>query len=319
MNTPSGILAKAITLQSSKQSYYTARLMVDKALEVDCYRAYGYFRWADDVVDEECQTQEARLAFIHRQQALATQFYRGEHPDDLAPQEQILADLIQHARGNPDLLRSYIDNFLAIIEFDAGRKGQMVSQAQLDWYARTLGKAVTDGIQYFICNGHPYPDAEQRYLAATGAHITHMLRDLGEDIPDGYINIPSQCLAGHHLDPTDYSHPAMRAWVKGRVELARAHFKQGKQYLDDLVVLRCKIVGYWYCARFEHLLARIEADDYMLRDTYAKPSRLLTWLKFGGLALRISLSHWRSYLAANGCWVRQESKTNPHWQPIQAE
>jgi len=43
-------LARTITRASSKQSYYTARLMVDKDLEVDCFRAYGYFRWVDDMV-----------------------------------------------------------------------------------------------------------------------------------------------------------------------------------------------------------------------------------------------------------------------------
>ena len=94
MKTPSGVLARAITQQSSKQSYYTARLMVDKQLEVDCYRAYGYFRWADDCVDATGQSREARLTFIHRQQDLARRCYQGERPADLGPEEAILADSV---------------------------------------------------------------------------------------------------------------------------------------------------------------------------------------------------------------------------------
>ena len=52
MSKDSAALARSITQASSKQSYYTARLLVDRDLVDDCCRAYGYFRWADDVVDE---------------------------------------------------------------------------------------------------------------------------------------------------------------------------------------------------------------------------------------------------------------------------
>jgi hypothetical protein len=44
-------LARSITWAGSKQTYYTARLMVDRDLMDDFYRAYAYFRWADDMID----------------------------------------------------------------------------------------------------------------------------------------------------------------------------------------------------------------------------------------------------------------------------
>ncbi len=57
-------LAKSITWVGSKQSYYTARWMVDRDLEDDAYRAYGYFRWADDVIDITSQSDNERISFI---------------------------------------------------------------------------------------------------------------------------------------------------------------------------------------------------------------------------------------------------------------
>lgn len=286
-------LARSITRVSSKQSYYTARLMVDSNLESDCYRAYGYFRWVDDRVDIEFQSKAERLAFIHRQKDLVERLYRGENPVDLVQEEEILADLICNDRGECYRLRSYIRNFLAIIEFDAVRKGQLISQQELDWYASTLGKAVTDGIQYFVCNGYAYPESEKRYLAATGAHIAHMLRDLKVDIPEGFINIPREEIERHHLDLRQLDSEAARAWVKTRVQLARLYFAEGKKYLDELTVLRCRIVGYWYCARFENLLDTIEKDGYVLRSVYLKTNKWITWLKFTGIALAQIWQHAR--------------------------
>ena len=48
MNTT---LASAITKVASRQTYYTIRFLVDRERVDDAYRAYGYFRWVDDVID----------------------------------------------------------------------------------------------------------------------------------------------------------------------------------------------------------------------------------------------------------------------------
>ena len=51
MGDSTASLARSITLAASKQTYYTARLLVDRDLVDDFFRAYAYFRWADDIVD----------------------------------------------------------------------------------------------------------------------------------------------------------------------------------------------------------------------------------------------------------------------------
>jgi phytoene/squalene synthetase len=297
MGDATATVAQSITWAGSKQAYYTARLMVDKDLVDDFYRAYAYFRWADDMVDEPtsndvpCQSNEEVISFVQRQRELIDRFYRNERPDDLSPEEEIVADLISHDRGEDSGLQSFIRNMLAIIEFDAYRRGKLVGQQELAWYSRRVAMSVTDGIQYFIGNGHPYPDMDGRYAAAIAAHITHLLRDTMPDTADGFINIPREYLEAFDIGPDDANSPPYRAWVRERVEQARHHFHEGKRYLDQLDVLRCKVVGRWYCARFERVLETIERDDYYLRSDYEERRNLSTWLKIAWLGFTVTVRH----------------------------
>lgn len=290
MNTTAD-LARSITWASSKQTYFTVRLMVDKDLVDDCYRAYGYFRWADDVVDFPSRSSDERISFISRQRKLIDRLYRKERLGELTPEEEIIADLISHDRGEDSGLQSFIRNMLAIIEFDAHRKGRLITQDELTWYSNSLGKAVTDCIQYFVGNGHPYPDYENRYLASTAAHITHMLRDMSLDLTDGFINIPREFIKEHNISLENVDSPPFRGWVRDQVEQAREYFREGKRYLDGLDVLRCKIVGYWYCARFEGIIDAIERDGYKLRAAYRERRRLSNWLMIPWLSVSVALRH----------------------------
>ena len=272
-------------------------MMVDKDLADDFYRAYAYFRWADDIIDIHTQSEEERISFIERQKLMIDELYNRRDIDDIAPEEQMLADLIQSDREDGSGLHSFVRNMFAIIEFDAYRKGRLISQEELAWYTNRLGISVTDGILYFVGNGHPYPASESRYLAATAAHITHLLRDMVRDTADGFINIPREYLAAHDIRPDDISSSPYRTWVRERVQLARKYFREGKIYLDDLEVLRTKIVGHWYCARFEAVLDTIERDEYLLRDFYDERRRISTWLRIGWLGIFVTIRHFARRLA----------------------
>lgn len=291
MSNSTAVLARSITRAGSSQSYYTARLLADRDLVDDCLRAYAYFRWVDDVVDGPSPSAAERLAFMRRERALIDGLYRGQIVAGLRPEEEIVVDLIRNDRGERSGLQSFIRNFLAIIEFDAHRRGRLISGEELAWYSDCLGRAVTDAIQYFIGNGHPYPADENRYLAATAAHVTHMLRDMVSDLKEGYYNIPREYLEEHNIGPQDVNSAAFRAWVRERVHLARRYIRDGKRYLDGLEVLRCKIAGYWYCARFETILDAIERDNYVLRPEYAKGRKPGNWFKMSWLAASIAVKH----------------------------
>ena len=79
--------------------------------------------------------------------------------------------------------------------------------------------------------------------------------------------------------------------MRNRVDLARGYFREGKCYLDQLDVLRCKMAGYWYCARFEGVLDTIERDGYILRAEYNERRKVSTWLKMAWLGISITLRH----------------------------
>jgi phytoene/squalene synthetase len=292
MVADSAKLARSITWGSSKQSYLTARLLADRDLADDCLRAYAYFRWADDRIDICISGKDECAAFVERQKALIDRLYRGERPEQLLPEEAMLADLIAHDRTPDSGLRAFIRNFMSVIEFDAYRRGRIASQHELAAYTTCLATAVMDGIQYFIGNGLSYPRTQDRILAVTGAHITHMLRDMFEDRSLGLINIPAEELEAHGIDMKDLSSEQFRLWVREQVELARACFQAGKTYIDSLEILRCKLAGVWYCARFECVLNAIERDGYRLRAEYPERHGLKVWLEMACLGVLITWKHF---------------------------
>lgn len=290
---PHPSLAEVITREASTQTYYTIRYLVDRPLVAEAYRAYAYFRWVDDIVDQAEITQAERLAFLERQQAIITRCYQGEVPDGLCPEEHLVAALIRGDEGENSGLRTYINQMMAVMAFDAERKGRLICQQELTEYTHSLALAVTEALHHFIGHDAAAPHDETRYLAVTGAHITHMLRDAVEDAAAGYYNMPQEFLQSHSLTPTDVNHPAYRAWVQTQVQLARNYFAAGRNYLARLESRRCRLAGYAYITRFEVVLDLIAKDDYRLRLAYPERKSKKAALKMCLAALtQTGLSLW---------------------------
>lgn len=261
-------LGAAITKAASLQTYTTVRLLVDRDRIADAYKAYAYFRWVDDWLDEPARQKSERLAFANRQAALIEGSYQGRLTAVEAVEENMLVSLIQENRGDSSGLKSYIRNMMAVMAFDAERRGRLISQEELDRYAHSLSMAVTEALHYFIGHGSSFPHGPERYLAAEGAHITHMLRDTLDDNELGYFNIPREYITANGISPFDIDSDPYRTWVRSRVQLARKCFQQGRGYLAQVQSWRCRLAGYAYMARFETVLDCIERDAYMLRPDY---------------------------------------------------
>ncbi len=261
-------LARAITRGASFQTYLTIRWLVDRGWTDDAYRAYAYFRWVDDVLDSPSHDRAAHLQFLSRQKQLLEGLLAGMAPANLKPQERMLADVVAGRRDRHPGLRSYLERMMAVMEFDAGRRGRLVSETELDRYSQLLAGAVMDAIGYFIGHDRAYPPGPERLQAVIGAHIIHMLRDTSDDLAAGYFNVPRSMLEAQRLAPSDLQHPAYRGWVRERVVEARRCFSEGKRYLRHVGCLRAMVAGYLYCARFEVVLRRIELDGYRLRSAY---------------------------------------------------
>lgn len=288
----SAVLARAITWRSSKQSYLTAVLLADRALVDDCLRAYAYFRWADDRIDLELSSKAERIRFLEGQKRIVESCYQRIRPAALAPEEEMLADLIAHDRGNSDGLQSFIRNFFWVLDFDAQRRGRTVAAKDLEAYSIHLAKAVMDCIQYFIGNSRRYPQSGDRLLAVLGAHRTHMLRDLREDLAVGYTNIPVEDFPAGGCEAICSEEELLRNWTRREVERAAGLLSAGRRYIDTLDVLRCKLAGELYCARFERVLELITRDGYRLRAEYPERKNWTTWIRFTGLIARVIIRHW---------------------------
>ena len=284
-------LAATITRAASQQTYYTIRFLVDDGLVDDAYRAYAYFRWVDDWLDQGTHPRSERLAFVERQQALIDACSRGHAPADLTPEEGLLSALIQHDPDRNSGLQAYIRHMMAVIVFDAGRCGQLISQRELSQYTRWLAVAVTEALHYFIGHQGASPRGEARYLAATGAHIAHMLRDTLEDAEAGYYNVPREVVTANRLAPWDVGSQAYRDWVKARVHKARACFRLGRDYLAQVENLRCRIAGHAYIYRFEGVLDCIEREGYTLRAGYPEGKGYRRGLEMFGRALWMALKY----------------------------
>jgi phytoene/squalene synthetase len=273
--------APSITRAASKQTYYTIRYLADRERVADAYRAYAYFRWVDDVLDTGSAPGPERGAFLERQKSLLEQCYRGEAPRDASPSGR---DAGRAGPGDPEMnggLYSYLRNMMQVMEFDAKRRGRLISQAELNEYTRWLAIAVTEAMCYFIGHGAFAPRDETRYLAVSAAHITHMLRDTHDDVQAGYYNIPQEVLEANHIGAGDVGSDAYRVWVKGRVGLAREYFDAGRSYFGRVQNWRHRLAGFAYMARFEWLLETFEREGYCLRHDYSER-------KTAGAGLRMS-------------------------------
>lgn len=277
--------AEAVTRAASTQTYFTIRCLADRPFMADAYRAYAYFRWLDDALDQTLPTPADRLAFLARQKAIIDHCYRGGWPGSLSPEERWIIRLIRHDQKENSGLGLYINQMMAVMAFDARRKDRLISEAELAAYTRALATAVTEALHYFIGHNHPSPQGEGRYQAVTGAHITHMLRDTIEDTAVGYYNISREYLEAHGLAPTDVYHPAYQAWVCHRVQAARRCFHAGRMAMAQVQNRRCRLAGHAYIARFEVVLDAIEKDGCRLRPDYPERKSKRAGLKMGLSAL----------------------------------
>jgi hypothetical protein len=287
------MLAASMTRAASKRTYYIVRFLVDRERVPEAYRAYAYFRWVDDRLDREGMEQAEGIAFINRQQQLLDCGYRDHWPDDLSAEERMLMHLVKSDREMNSGLQAYLRYMMAVMAFDASRRGRLISQRELDEYTYLLARAVTEALHYFIGHDDASPHNEARYLAASAAHITHMLRDTLEDAAVGYYNIPREYLDTHQIGPQEVDSQPYRAWVQSRVYLARRYFKTGRGYLAQVQNLRCRMAGYLYMVRFETVLAAIERDGYQLRPTYPEGKTLWAGIRMGRAMLSKALIRGR--------------------------
>jgi len=290
-------LAASITRKASTQTFYTIRFLADPERVEDAYRAYAYFRWVDDTLDAPGASRPENLLFVERQKSLLDACYHREPLPRTNPHEGILIGLVQRDGAKADGLQIYLRNMMAVMDFDAKRRGSLVSQFELNEYSHNLASAVTEAMHHFVGHGCSAPRDDTRYLAVTAAHITHMLRDTLDDIQAGYFNIPREVLEANNNSAQDVSSEPYREWVRGRVALAREYFKVGKSYLLHVENARFRLACYGYVSRFEGVLDAIEREGYVLRAAYPESESPGAMVRSIGSMLRMVMERHRKHLS----------------------
>jgi phytoene/squalene synthetase len=282
---PTALLSRSITRKASWQTYHTISLLADRDRVADGFRAYAYFRWVDDWLDGTSRPPDERLAFVQRQMSIVGACLAAGDTGPVSPEERIVVDLLRDNGAAGSGLGLYVSHMLAVMAFDADRRGHLISEVQLDAYQRDLAVAVTEAIHYFIGHAEAAPPTPARYLAVTAAHITHMLRDTWADLEAGYFNIPYEFLMEHDISPADVESEPYRGWVRGRVETARRLFGPGKAYYAGSPSRRRCTAALAYAERFEIVLDVIERDCYVLRNDYSGCKTLGTGLRMAASLL----------------------------------
>jgi phytoene/squalene synthetase len=257
----SAALARTITRAGSRSTDLILHWLADRDRRDDAYRAYAYFRWLDDALDGDCLSLDSRLELIGRARRMLAGSGlppAGERP---TPEEELLIDLLRHERTGHPGLRSYLHRMMDVMEFDARRRGRIVSAHELAAYTLNLSRAVMDGLSYFVGHRVVYPPTPDRLLACTGAHIVHMLRDAAEDVAAGYYNVPRDFLEARRLAAHDLNAPAYHDWVRHRLDLARRCFTLGRAYITSFRNLRVRLAGLAYCSRFEATLRSLDGRE----------------------------------------------------------
>ena len=139
-----------------------------------------------------------------------------------------------------------------------------MASKELAQYSYWLGRSYTKVLQACIAYPYEYPDHEYRYYAGVGAHITHIMRDLYEDLALGYINISEEDISRYSIDIRCPTGASLRGWTLKTVKTARKYLNWGKLYLSTVPIVRCRVMGYLYCSRYEMVLDAIEDVDFDL-------------------------------------------------------
>jgi phytoene/squalene synthetase len=171
---------------------------------------------------------------------------------------------------------------MRVMQFDVGRRGRLVSQAELEAYSEWLATAVIGAMQYFIGGIQSAPTDAAGYRAVIGAHTLHMLRDTADDLAAGYFNVPRELLESHGIGPADTRSQPYRDWVAARVRQASADLDAGSAYFARVPNLRHRLAGLAYISRFRWLLTTIARDDFVVRSRYDDRRRIGTAIGLAG-------------------------------------
>jgi phytoene/squalene synthetase len=251
--------ARRVTKETTSFGYWVGRAFFRPELNLILFTAYAYFRWLDDIIDQENISREAASRLVARQRSLTRAWYAGSDPFPSNQFEALLQGAIEYDRMSEYRLHHMIHCFLSALAWDAERRHTIVTQQDLDRYSLHLGRAYAEGLLFGlglnpVCSDYRGP----RDLCGTAAHLTHLLRDLFIDLELGYVNISSRDMERFCIDIADPELRGTKQWVMFTIERAHTLFLQGRRHRDGLPTMRARLVFDIACLRYLWTLKRIK-------------------------------------------------------------
>lgn len=231
-------------------------LLLPRAGYVQFVQMYGYFRWADDVIDAPDRERACVDAFVARQRALVTRCLSGDAPQASELPEQALAEAAAVGRKHPRFVRA-VEGMWSALEADAGRDSAPISPALLSAQIQRVGDAYTDAL--LACAGVRGAVPESLWLLARAATAAHHLRDLCLDLTLGYRNLPAADAERFGLSPWQFSPEELSPYVLARSALIHRSFVAGSQAISALPSWRTRLLFRLYTYRYRRLLRALQS------------------------------------------------------------
>lgn len=278
MKDPSHERGKAIHRETGQTFYYATRLLPERIRE-QTYVLYGFFRIADEVVDDGADKSPDRkreeLEDI-REAAL------GRRETD-EPVVEAFAEIREEA-GIPEReVEAFIDAMLADIDTD--RYG---TYEDIEEYMR--GSAAAVGNMMTAIMDVDRPETARPHAMALGEafQLTNFLRDVREDIRElDRIYLPMETLERYDVSPEQIEReectPEFRRAIRSELRRAEQRYRTGVEGI-------------------EHLPEDCQFAVVLAAVLYAEHHRLIRKQDFDVLSARPELSHPRKVWVVAKTW-----------------
>jgi len=180
---------------------------------------YAYFRWFDDIVDSLRLHPEESRFIINRQKRFLSELYSEEPPEEISTEELFLAHLVRFDRTQGKNLRQDLENLVGSMEFDADRRGKVISSQELEQYIDDNVIPYVN-IASSILNVKDFPKQDLIEIARAG-FVVNYLYDLREDLTLGYINISSEEIEQYEIYLENPDSREVQSWIRDKMNSLR--------------------------------------------------------------------------------------------------
>lgn len=179
------------TRQEHYLTYFLARLFGNRKIIDYFFLFYIYMRIVDDKIDDEIESNNLKLEYLRNQVELLNLPESELDPETGSSEEKIIKVVKQFDRDYGNFVVKRIKRMMDVFKFDIERLGRRVPRSRLFKFFYIEARVSLEIILFFII-ADPNPDIKQTIELGFTSKLSHVIRDLEEDLEEGIINIPAE-------------------------------------------------------------------------------------------------------------------------------